>query len=134
MKNNYLILTSILGLFLIISLAACSGAASKNSSPTSAVESYLNALVAKDNTTLSTLSCSDWEIDALMELDSLQAVEVRLEGLICEDAGASGGFSLVNCQGNIVATYNGEDQNIDLSTRNYKVIDQSGEFLVCGYQ
>ena len=134
MKHNYIILPSILGFLLIISLSACSGAASENSSPVSVVEAYINALVAKDNSTLSTLSCSDWEADALMELDSLQAVEVRLEGLICVDAGASGEFSLVNCQGNFVTTYDGEDQNRDLSTRNYQVINQSGEFLVCGYQ
>lgn len=115
-------------------LAACGGALSNNSSPEKVVEAYLTALVNKDNNTLSTLSCSDWESNALMELDSLQAVEVRLEGLTCSDSGSSGEFSLVKCQGSLVATYNGEDQNIDLSSRNYRVIDQDGEFLVCGYQ
>lgn len=125
-----IILVSITVLFL----AACNGAASDTSSPSSVVEAYLNALVGKDNTTLSTLSCSSWESDALMELDSLQAVEVRLDGLICSDAGSNNEFSLVKCQGNIIATYNGENQSIDLSTRYYQVIDQGGEFHVCGYQ
>ena len=124
----------ILGSFLILVLTACGGAASDISSPSTVVEAYLKALVEKDNISLSTLSCSDWEPSALMELDSLQAVEVRLDGLICTDADSSGEFSLVSCQGKMIATYNGEDQNIDLSTRNYRVLDQDGEFLVCGYQ
>ncbi len=124
----------ILGFIFIVVLSACSGTVSSNTSPGAVVEQYLQALVAKDDISLSTLSCSDYEADALMELDSFQAVEVRLDGLICSAAGTSGEFSLVNCQGNIIATYNGEDQKIDLSTRNYQVIEQKGEFLVCGYQ
>jgi len=125
---------AILGSLLIFILTACSGSVSDSSTPSKVVEAYLTSLVNKDSSSLSTLSCSDWEASALMELDSLQAVEVRLEGLTCKDAGPSGEFSFVNCHGNIVATYNGEDQNIDLSNRNYRVVNQDGEFLVCGYQ
>lgn len=134
MKFNLLSKIIILGTFLSLVLSSCGGSGSKNSSPSTAVEAYLNALISKDNTSLSILSCSDWESDALMELDSLQIVEVRLDGLVCTSTGTSGEFTLVNCQGNIIATYNGEDRNIDLSLRNYQVIDQDGEYLVCGYQ
>ncbi|MFH2037850.1 MAG: hypothetical protein ABIJ65_00275 [Chloroflexota bacterium] len=134
MINKYYKKFVALGFILFTALSACSGTASNNASPAAVVESYLKALVAKDDKSLSILSCSDFEADALMELDSFQAVEVRLDGLACSAVGTSGEFSLVNCQGNIVATYNGEDQNIDLSARNYQVIDQKGEFLVCGYQ
>jgi hypothetical protein len=135
MNQNFVQKKNILvSIIMLLFSAACNGAASSTSSPSSVVEAYLNALVEKDNTTLSTLSCSSWESDALMELDSLQAVEVRLDGLICSDAGSNDEFSLVKCQGNIIATYNGENQSIDLSTRNYQVINQGGEFLVCGYQ
>ena len=124
----------VLGCALTLFVAACNGASSSTSSPESAVESYLKALVGKDSTSLSTLSCADWEPGALMELDSLQAVDVRLDGLSCAKAGSDGEFTLVNCQGKIIATYNGEDQNIELSTRNYQVLEQNGEYLVCGYQ
>jgi len=134
MNNKIFKKIIISGFFLTFLLAACGGAASDNSSPSTVVEGYLKALVEKDDASLSILSCSDWESDALMELDSLQAVEARLDGLICTDAGSNGEFSLVKCQGIIIRTYNGEDQNMDLSTRNYQVIDQNGEFLVCGYQ
>ena len=134
MIKNYYNSITILGFILIMVLSACSGTGSRNTSPATVVELYLKALVAKDDKSLSTLSCSDYEADALMELDSFQAVEIRTDGFTCSAAGTSGEFSLVNCQGKIFATYNGEVQNFDFSTRNYQVIDQNGEFLVCGYQ
>jgi len=113
-------------------LAACG---SKTKDPAAqAVEDYLNALVNKDSNRLSALSCADWESNALLELDSLQAVETRLEGLSCATTGTDGAASDVACQGQIVATYNGEDQHLDLSLRTYQVIQQGGDYLVCGYK
>jgi len=99
-----------------------------------AVENYINALVNKDSAKISTLSCADWEASAQLEFDSLQAVKTRLEGLTCTVGGTDGVTSQVNCQGKILATYNNEDQEIDLSVRTYLVVQQAGEYLVCGYQ
>ena len=111
-------------------LAAC--AATNADAPARAVEGYLNALVAKDADRLSTLSCGEWEDDALLELDSFQAVTARLEGLACEQTGTDGDTALVLCNGKIVATYNDEDQELDLSVRTYQVVQEGGEWLVCG--
>ena len=99
------------------------------------METYLEALVEKDASRLSSLSCADWEPMALLELDSLQAVETRLEGLSCSTTAeeTDGTFS-VDCSGKLLATYNNEDQEIDLSSNTYIVIDQSGEYLICGYR
>lgn len=116
---------------LALLLAACGTATDPSAA---AVESYLNALVNKDSSTLSSLSCADWEPSALLELDSLQAVETRLEGLTCAVEGTDGDTTLVVCQGKILATYNNEDQELDLSVRTYQVVEQGGEFLVCGYR
>jgi hypothetical protein len=117
---------------LAVLLSACGG---KTADPASkAVEEYLTALVNKDSSTLSARSCASWEADALLELDSLQAVKTRLEGLTCKNAGTDGDTTQVNCQGNIMATYNGEDQALDLSVRTYLVVQQGGEYLVCGYK
>lgn len=113
-----------------IFLTACSSGS--DDAPAKAVEDYLNALVAKDADRLSTLSCGEWEDDALLELDSFQAVTARLEGLACEQTGADGDTALVLCKGNIVATYNNEDQELDLSVRAYQVVQEGGEWLVCG--
>jgi hypothetical protein len=99
-----------------------------------AVEDYLNALVNKNVNALSALSCADWESNALLELDSLQAVATKLENLSCRATGSNGSTTQVICQGKIVATYNGEDQQFDLSVRTYQVVNQGGEYLVCGYQ
>jgi hypothetical protein len=116
---------------LVALLSACGGG--KAADPAAGVvEQYLTALVNKDSTKLSALSCSTWESSALLELDSLQAVKTRLEGLSCKTAGTTGSISQVACQGKIMATYNGEDQALDLSARTYEVEQQGGEYLVCG--
>ena len=116
-------------LFTTIIFAAC---ASNTDAPVKAVENYLNALVNKEADKLPTLVCGDWEEDALIELDSFQAVTARLEDLSCSQTGTDGDTTLVLCTGNIVATYNDEDQQLDLSTRTYQVVQQSGDWLVCG--
>ena len=118
--------------FFALMLTACE---SKSVDPAAqAVVNYLNALVNKDSAKLSTLSCASWEASAQLEFDSLQAVKARLEGLKCKVVETVGSTTQVNCQGKILATYNNEEQEIDLSVRNYQVVQQGGEFLVCGYQ
>jgi hypothetical protein len=116
--------------FTTLAFSAC--ASSSSDAPVQAVENYLTALVEKDATRLTTLSCGEWEEDALLELDSFQAVTARLEGLACEQTGTDGDTALVLCNGNIVATYNDEDQQLDLSVRTYQVVQEGGEWLVCG--
>jgi hypothetical protein len=118
--------------FTILIALALSACGSSADAPASAVEAYLEALVAKDANRLTTLSCGEWEDDALLELDSFQAVEARLEGVACEQTGMEGDTALVLCQGDIVATYDAEDQEIDLSVRTYQVVQEGGEWLVCG--
>ena len=113
---------------ITLALPACVS----DNAPVQAVEDYLNALVEKDADRLTTLSCGEWEDEALLELDSFQAVTARLEGLACEQTGTDGDIALVLCNGNIVATYNNEDQQLDLSVRTYQVVQEGGEWLVCG--
>jgi hypothetical protein len=115
---------------VIFLLPAC--AASNDNAPAKAVEDYLNALVAKDENRLTTLTCGEWEEDALIELDSFQAVTARLEGLACAQTGTDGETALVLCNGQIVATYGEEDQELDLSVRTYQVVQEGGAWLVCG--
>lgn len=116
-------------LILSLILAACT---SDTDAPAQAVENYLNALVNKESDRLPTLVCGEWEEDALIELDSFQAVTARLENVACSQTGTDGDTALVLCTGNIIATYNNEDQQLDLSVRTYQVIEQGGDWLVCG--
>lgn len=113
-----------------ILLTACSS--STTDAPAKAVEDYLNTLVAKDADRLPNLVCGDWEDKALIELDSFQAVTARLDNVACKQTGTDGDTALVNCSGKIIATYNNEDQELDLSVRTYQVIQQGGDWLVCG--
>jgi hypothetical protein len=98
------------------------------------VEEYLNALVSKDATQLSTLSCAEWAPYAATEMNSFQAVTATLQDLTCETTGTEGDMTLVVCGGTIATTYNDEQQQIDLSLRTYQVVEQGGEYLVCGYR
>jgi hypothetical protein len=125
-----ILLSIIIVMLAGILLAACSG--SSDDAPAKAVEAYLNALVAKDESLLPTLVCGDWEQDALIELDSFQAVTPRLDNAVCKQTGTDGDMALVSCTGKIIATYNNEDQELDLSTRTYQVVQDNGDWLVCG--
>ena len=127
MRKTLLILFIVLTANLL--LIAC---ASNTDAPAKAVEDYLNALVEKDVDRLSTLVCGDWEEDALIELDSFQAVTARLEGAACTQTGTDGETALVDCTGSIIASYNDEDQELDLSVRTYQVTQEGGDWLVCG--
>src|SRR5512145_282653 len=117
-------------IFANVLLTACSS--SNSDAPAKAVEDYLNTLVARDADRLPSLVCGDWEEQALIELDSFQAVTPRLEDVTCTQSGTDGDTSLVNCSGKIIATYNDEDQEIDLSGITYQVVQQGGDWLVCG--
>jgi hypothetical protein len=121
---------------LLFLLMACSGSKAAPASDEAArvVEQYITALAEKNADRLSALSCADWESNALMELDSFQAVQTRVEGLQCRTTGTEGETFTVACQGKIVATYGNEDQAIDLSIRAYNVVRQGGAYLVCGYR
>ena len=116
--------------FITLTLPAC--ASNNDNAPVQAVENYLNALVEKDANRLTALVCGEWEEEALIELDSFQAVTARLEGVACEQTGTDGATALVLCNGNIVASYNNEDLQLDLSVRTYQVVEEGGDWLVCG--
>lgn len=120
---------TILMLALSILLSAC-GADSNGA--TAAVEGYITALATKDQAALISNSCADWEDDALIELDSFALVEVTVDGLSCAEAGADGDKTLVDCTGMLNMSYNGEPQSLDLADRTYEVIEQDGNWLVCG--
>lgn len=115
--------------FISILLTACASAAG----PEKTVEKYFQAVSEKDTSQVSTLACQDWEADALMVLDSFQAVTTQLDGLTCQQTGTdSNGMAIVSCQGKILASYEGEMLEFDLSIQEYLVENVNGEWLVCG--
>lgn len=117
--------------FLLSSMLIVS--CSSQTSPADTVEEYLQAIVDKDVVAAANLSCLAWEEGAYAEASSFETVEVRLEGVVCESAAEPSDYQKVSCQGEIVANYGGEDQDIPLSEREFYVIEEGGQWRMCGY-
>jgi hypothetical protein len=121
-------------LISVLLLTACAAGQGANTSPAAkALENYLRALVDKDEARLVSLACPDWELDALLEYDSFQAVRTELSDLTCRETGSADGAVQVNCQGQILATYSEEVQEFDLGSRTYRMVQSGADWQVCGY-
>ena len=107
---------------------------SSTDGPVSAVEAYLHALEAKDDIGAVNASCLDWEEGAFAEASSFEAVGVVLEGLSCSVGQSGEAEATVRCEGEFVADYGGEIQNIDLSLRTFSVALEDGQWKMCGYR
>ena len=118
------------GLIILLLLASCSG----SSNPAAVVEEYFRALVAKDATKAVSLSCAAWESGARTDVDTFAMYPAELQDVVCKDAGAEGNGHRVTCTGKAILDYNGEKQEIDLSGRDYTVVQEGGEWRMCGYQ
>lgn len=127
----------LLTLLAVAILAGCSDSGETKSGGSSeaaaTMQTYLTALVEKDEALLTSLVCPDYEVDALLEYDSFSAVETKLSGLACSETGSEDGAVLVNCQGQIEATYGNEVQAFELGGRTYRLIQSGADWQVCGY-
>jgi hypothetical protein len=119
-----------LSILVLLFLAACAS----SSNPAAVVEEYFRALVEKDAAKAVTLSCAAWEDGARTDVDTFAMYPATLENVACTDAGADGEARRVTCTGKAVLDYNGEKQEIDLSARDYTVVQEGGEWRMCGYQ
>jgi hypothetical protein len=116
-------------------LGFCLGACDSNSTDAAAaIQSYYQALVAKNAEKLVGYSCTSWEDNARTELESLGAVEVRLEDLQCQVNGEQGEATAVSCSGKIIANYGNEVLEIDLAERQYLAQYEDGDWRMCGYR
>lgn len=99
-----------------------------------AIENYLTALItSRKLDSVKSASCAAWERDAKIDFDSFQAVTAKLDGMACQDAGKDGNFTLVNCKGKILVTYQNENQTLNLADKTYLAV-QEGEWKMCGYK
>jgi hypothetical protein len=115
-----------------IMLTACGA---KGPGPEVVVEEYLTALVNLDNAQAVNLSCAAWEENANAEGASFEGVEVALEEMECSVISEDGTTATVGCEGNIVFSYaGGEDEFIPLSRRNFSLTYEAGEWRMCGYE
>ena len=111
-------------------LSSCSS----GGSPADTMEKYLQALAAKDEVSAVNHSCADWEEGALAEGASFKTVEVTLDNLKCLTDTETADSAAVSCTGKFIFSYDaGEDQELDLTGRVFKVTKESGEWRMCGY-
>lgn len=118
--------------FCIIALTGCTANAPQ-AGASKAVETYIRALVDRDENRAIAASCADWEAQSKVEYNSFSAVKLDMEGLSCQDSGKDDPFTLVRCSGSIVANYGAEDLTIDIAARTYRAIEEGGEWRMCGY-
>jgi len=130
MRRTHAILLPVIILLLEL-LTSC---ASASSSPVNAVTGYLQALVAGDLNRMISHSCAAWEADARLEYQSFEAVKATLENLSCQEAGQADGFTLIRCSGAIQANYGTEILTLDLSQRTFQVLQEQGQWRMCGYR
>ncbi len=118
----------------ILFLGLLAGCTTSQNGAAQAVESYLQAMVAKDNIQISNYACTDYEAQAQIDADSFAGVSAQIQNLACKVSGQDGSASLVSCNGQIVMSYNGENTELDLSARTYKAVQEGGEWRMCGYK
>jgi len=117
---------------LSAALAACSGAPVGD--PAGRVEAYLRARVEGDANRMIALSCAAWEPNARLEATSIQGRSPALESLVCSTSATEGDTAFVSCVGRIVTSYDGERREFDLAERQFRVVQEGGEWRVCGYR
>ena len=125
---------SLIKFILVLSFfTACNSDSQKNSA-SAAAEKYLQALVARDINKMVNVSCADWEPQAKVEFDSFAAVKLALKDLACKENGQVDGYTLIACDGSIIANYGAEDLEINIADRSYQAIQEGGEWRMCGYK
>lgn len=125
-----LLLIIIFSLFL----AGCAGG-NQEQAAAAAVQSYWQAMVDRDLNKVVASSCAAWEAQARTEFNSFSAVTLKLDNVKCQAAGqAAGNTAQVTCSGSIIANYGAEDLTIDIADRTYRVVNEGGEWRMCGYQ
>lgn len=123
-------LTRILITILLFSLLL--SACAKTDAPAKSVEAFWQAMAASDGATLSSLSCANYEAEALITMESFQSVELELKDLSCVTAATSGDSAEVTCQGTLNASYGAENFSFDLSEATFAAVKQGGDWLMCG--
>jgi hypothetical protein len=127
-KRYWILLISLLG---VVIFSGCGGAGDPAAN---VVQKYLQAMVAGDASQTTKLACKDFEDQASKDADSFAGVKASLDSAVCQKTGSDSSGELVSCSGKINATYGNEQQAFDLAGPTYKVIQQNGDWLVCGRQ
>ena len=131
MKINKIVLVIFIFFPFLSMLSAC---VDGTDAPARSVELYYDALVKKEEARFLQYSCSNWEIQALLEFDSFRNVKTDLVDSKCQTDHLEDDIAYVTCQGYINASYDGENREFSLSDKTFNVVMEGGEWRVCGYE
>ena len=119
---------------VLITYVLLAGCARAQTSPAGkVVEAYFQAIAAGDAESAAGVSCAEWQETSRDEVASFAGVKAKLENLSCRVAANNDSEATVDCSGFIVATYVDQEMRFDLSGRQYRVAQQDGKWLLCGY-
>ena len=129
MKKTFIFVVIML---LAVGLCACSKK-SDSGEAVKPVETFYNAIVSQDRNRVSSITCADWEKDALREVDAFMGVKSELKDFSCSVTESGENEAVVTCKGAIAASYGTEITDFPLENRSHKVIKEKGEWHICGY-
>jgi hypothetical protein len=116
---------------LLLILPACADEGGAEADLGQVVLDYMAAKADGDEDTIRSMICSEMEAQIPMEASSLASVEASLsDDASCETEGTEGDYTMVSCEGAIVAIYGTENREFDLTT--YRVVEEDGEWKWCG--
>lgn len=121
-------------LFLLIIPLLLLSCSSQRDLPAEIVESYYRFLLQKDLNQMLSLVCLQAEGQARTDYESFSAVTAELKDLHCVSSQTEQGTASVTCKGKILANYGNEVLEIDLSRFTFNVIQEAGDWRLCGYR
>lgn len=123
-------------LFILLAclmIAGCAKQETKSTEEAKVVESFYQAIVGQERDKIGSIACSDWEKDAVREVDAFMGVKSELKDFTCSVQKSEGDAADVVCDGSIAASYGNEVTEFPLKDRVHKVIKQNGEWRLCGF-
>ena len=118
-------------IFFSVLITSCS---SNQNSQAKLVENYYQALMDKNLNLMLAQVCPSWEEQARTDYQSFAAVSAQLKDMHCTVQSLQENSATVKCQGKIEADYGNEILEIDLSKFVFKIIQENGDWRLCGYQ
>ena len=113
--------------------AGCANQETKSTEEAKVVESFYQAIVGQERDKIGSIACSDWEKDAVREVDAFMGVKSELKDFTCSVQKSEGDAADVVCDGSIAASYGNEVTEFPLKDRVHKVVKQNGEWRLCGF-
>jgi hypothetical protein len=120
-----------LGLIVLAVTLALVGCSKRDAA--AIIEQYLRAKVEKsDAEKMVSLSCVEWEAMANTEATSFASIDAEIQEMECEETGTDGEYTVIACEGSIMATYGtGDTRELELGGP-YRAIQEDGEWKMCG--